>query len=173
MRKNSGVTLVELLIIVSIIGILVVALGFSYEGWKGRYRIESQTKEIYSDLMDARARAMTRARTHFVILNTTQYTIYDDNNPVPDGNGTLETASDEQVLQKDLEYGNELVWIGSSSLPQTITIDTRGLMSPQGDFRVDNDIEPDYDCIAISQARIRMGKWENCDADSENECCER
>lgn len=165
--KNKGITLVELLIIISIIGILIVAMGFSYQGWMGRYRIESQTKELYSDLMEAKTRAMTRHRIHFVILESTRYAVYDDNNPSPDGNGTLETDSDELILQKGLKYGLKLLPVGTSSLPETITIDTRGLMFPQRDFRIDNNITPDYDCIMITQARIRMGKWEN------NKCREK
>lgn len=183
--KNKGITLVELLIIISIIGILIVAMGFSYQGWMGRYRIESQTKELYSDLMEAKTRAMTRHRIHFVILESTRYAVYDDNNPSPDGNGTLETDSDdpdnsdERIIPpkkpfekpnekyQDLKYDLKLLPVGSSSLPVTITIDTRGLMFPQRDFRIDNDINPDYDCIMITQARIRMGKWEN------NKCREK
>ncbi len=165
--KNKGITLIELLVIISIIGILIVAMGFSYEGWMGRYRIESQTKELYSDLMDAKTRAMTRHRIHFVILDSRQYEVYDDNYPPPDGNGTLETDSDELIIQKSLKYDLELLPVGTTPLPQTIAIDTRGLMFPQRDFRIDNDITPDYDCIAITQARIRMGKWEN------NKCHEK
>ena len=51
--KNSGVTLVELLVVVSIIGVLIIAMGFSYEGWVGNYRLESMTKELYFDLYDS------------------------------------------------------------------------------------------------------------------------
>ena len=41
MRNNKGVTLVELLIVFSIIAILVLALGFSYQGWMARYKVDS------------------------------------------------------------------------------------------------------------------------------------
>ena len=44
--NDSGVTLTELLIVVSIIAILAVALGFSYQGWMGNYKIESETKQL-------------------------------------------------------------------------------------------------------------------------------
>ncbi|MDP2277037.1 MAG: type II secretion system protein, partial [Nitrospirota bacterium] len=84
MRKEEGVTLTELIVVIAIIGILVVALGFSFEGWLGKYRVESQIKEMHIDLMNTRANAMSRTRVHFFIFpNATSYTIYaDDSNGV-------------------------------------------------------------------------------------------
>ena len=70
MVRERGVTLVELLVVISIIGILVIALGFSYVGWQGAYKVEKATKDIYADLMDARGRAITRGLTYFADFNT-------------------------------------------------------------------------------------------------------
>lgn len=167
--KNSGVTLIELLIVVSIIGILIVALGFSYEGWLGNYRIESQTKELYFDLTDARTRAMTRHRIHWVILKTNQYTIIEDTND----NATLDSVPDVDNYidefkakngYKNYEYDYDLTVIGIGSMPQTITFNTRGIISwvpavTEMTFRFINTRDPDFDCIVIEQSRIWMGEY--------------
>jgi prepilin-type N-terminal cleavage/methylation domain-containing protein len=162
--RDSGVTLIELLAVVSIIGLLIVAMGFSYEGWMGNYRLESQTKELYFDLSDARSLAMTRNRIHWAVLEDQQYTIFEDTNLPPDGNGILEPASDTQVLQKRYEYGYELLGV-TAALPQTITFETRGLMDwvPVGNeitFRFDNTRDPDFDCLVIERSKIWMGEYE-------------
>jgi prepilin-type N-terminal cleavage/methylation domain-containing protein len=161
--KDRGVTLVELLIVVSIIGLLIIAMGFSYEGWMGNYRLESQTKDLYFDLTDARTSAMTRHRMHFAILDTQQYTIIEDTNPPPDGDGVLD-AGDFQVFQKQYEYDYSLGVVGAGILPQTITFDTRGLMQwipaqTAITFRFINTRDPDFDCIVIGQSRIWMGQF--------------
>ena len=78
--NNRGITLIELIVVISIIGILAVALGFTFQGWMGGYRIESQTKEMYVDLMNARARAMQRNRSHFVVVTANDYQIFEDTN---------------------------------------------------------------------------------------------
>ena len=167
-RNNSGVTLIELLVVIAIISILVVALGFSFEGWIGKYRIENQTKDIFADIMDARSRTMTRNRAHFITLGANQYTIQEDLDPWPDGNGVL-TADDSSrpsgysetipLMQKNIaDYTLSIVTTGLS-FPQTVTVDKRGFLSPEIDFRVVSNRDPDYDCVKISRVRVRMGKY--------------
>jgi prepilin-type N-terminal cleavage/methylation domain-containing protein len=170
--KDSGVTLIELLIVVSIIGLLIIALGFSYEGWMGNYRIESQTKELYFDLSDVRSSAMTRNRIHWARLEAQQYTIFEDDNPPPDGDGILD-AQDRQVRQRRYEYGYNLGVVGAAPLPQTITFDTRGLIAwvpavNEMTFMFVNTRDPDFDCIVIEPSRMWMGEF-----DPDNIVCER
>jgi prepilin-type N-terminal cleavage/methylation domain-containing protein len=182
MRMNNykGVTLIELMVVMSIIGILMIILGFSYWGWMGSYKVESQTKDIYTDLMNARARAMNRNRTHFLNFpNATSYEVYEDTNDaggaaVIEGDGQLQTASDTRLpaFPRTLEYA---VTIGTAGvIPFSFSFNNRGMLSPERticiftDFNNNithlppsdgiSDVSPDYDCIILSETRIIMGQ---------------
>jgi prepilin-type N-terminal cleavage/methylation domain-containing protein len=163
--KDEGVTLPELMIVIAVIGILVVALGFSYQGWQGKYKVEGAVKGLYFDLMDARARAMQRSIAYFADFPTaTSYRITEDTN----GNSVLNIGAGDTVLPtfpKTFEHPIT-TWVGGQ-----ITFDQRGLISTAlspadsticmfTDFDGDkkSDIDPDYDCIILSQTRIVMGK---------------
>ena len=158
--KDRGITLIELIIVISIIGILVLALGCEYSGWMGGYRVESQTKEMYVDLMNARARAMQRNRNHFVVVTANNYQIFEDTNE----NNSYNAGTDQSAVfinPKTLTYPS--LWIG------TVSLDTRGLVSPNNTIQFNTGTNnPDYDCIVLFATRINMGKWNatttNCDA---------
>lgn len=170
-KNNNGVTLVELLVVVSIIGILAIALGFSYQGWIGNYKIESSLKNIYADLMEAKMRALTRNRMYFFEIKTDEYSVYEDkdddrefspgsgDNPEPE----YRVAGTSTVKPKKVEYNYTLGGTGD------IGFDTRGFA---WDYTVDPPVgatitvyvnlpegaTPDYDCIFVEHTRIHMGK---------------
>jgi len=160
MMKDRGITLIELIIVISIIGVLLIALGFSFEGWMGGYRVESQTKEMYVDLMNARARAMQRNRVHAVDFpSAAQYRIRED---------TDEDNVTDSILPsypKTVQYNISWSWSGASN-QYRVNFDNRGIVQPEsnplgGTICISGSsptTSPDYDCIKISQLRINMGK---------------
>ena len=163
--RDNGITFVELLVAISIVCVLAVALGFEYADWIGRYRVEAQIREMHLDLMDARVRAMLRRRAHFVSLAQTHYTVQEDIHPWPDGDRCL-TASDSirpagyngpiPVLKKNLYQDLPLTW--NNIRVSHIRFNTRGFSNTNRTICVNTDKNADYDCIAISAARIRLGK---------------
>ncbi len=79
--NNRGVTLVELLVAMGIIGILLVVLAFNYQNWMGRYNVEKAVKDLYSDLMFAKMEAMTKAHSYIVDFPTAKsYRLIEDTN---------------------------------------------------------------------------------------------
>lgn len=167
--NNRGLTLVELIVVISVIAALAAALGFSYVDWMGKYKVEKATKELYADLMNVRCMAMTRNCDHFV----------DFNFPAPPaGHGTYRIAEDtDGDCEGDADADGIINAAGQTFLPsfpktveypitfasRIINFDKKGIVQPRGQaiggticFFTDND--PDYDCIVISQTRIIMGK---------------
>lgn len=165
--KNKGFSLIEIVVVLSIISILSFAFMYDFKGWIGRYRVESQIKEMYTDLINARTRAMQRGRMHFITNTNSTYAVYEDTNPAPDGNESLETGSGGDTLlpkfPKNLTY---LVnWDGGEGT--IISISKNGLLEPSGSIflipRNYSDEEEtinnaDFNCINISSLKIYMGK---------------
>jgi prepilin-type N-terminal cleavage/methylation domain-containing protein len=162
-KGDRGVTLTELLVVISIVAILAVSLGFSFQGWMGNYRIESEIKQTYADIMDARTRAMTQNRMHFVTITANSYTLYEDAN---DNNCLNVGSGDNPIQTTSLKYA--MGWTG------TLGFDTRGLAwqyttlpctrvstaAAEIDLPVTlpSDAHPDFNCLAVYQSRVTMGK---------------
>jgi prepilin-type N-terminal cleavage/methylation domain-containing protein len=161
--NRRGVTLVELLVVVSIIAILAIALGFTYQGWMGRYKVERQTKDIFTDLTAARTNALTRSRMFFITLNATNYSMSEDSN-----DNIIADEAPPPPFPKTVEY--RINWNGADPAGQVISFDRRGILNVGGTLSLtaaSAETDPDYNCIILSQTRINMGKMNaggNCDA---------
>jgi len=163
--KDSGITLVELLVAVSIVTVLAIALGFEFRAWIGGYRVESQIRELHLDLMEARVRAMLRRRVHFVSLSQTYYTVEEDIYPWPDGDKSL-TPSDGNrpagyndpipLMKRNLDLTLPITW--NNARVSHVKFNTRGFSNTNRTICVNTSYDSDYDCIAISAGRIRLGK---------------
>lgn len=94
--NNRGLTFVEILVTLAIVGILSVALGFQFAGWKARYNIEKTTRDLYSSLTDARTRAIQTSRAYFFDIspNGRLYRVTDD-----DSDGTARVANGDGIFR--------------------------------------------------------------------------
>jgi prepilin-type N-terminal cleavage/methylation domain-containing protein len=158
--NEHGMTLVEMLIVASIIAIVAIAMGFTFQGWIGRYGVESESKELYADMMNARTRAMARSRVHCLSITNTPsgsamstYVVRED----ADGNG----ACDSDLAGYPKETKHRIL-----EEPSQLEFNRDGLVNSVALVRFDAPgVEgADYDCIAIERTRINMGAWDgsNC-----------
>jgi prepilin-type N-terminal cleavage/methylation domain-containing protein len=174
--KKDGFSLIELLVVMIILGIVASLGTVSFTGWVRKHDLESQVKETYTDLMNARLTAMHQNRTRFITLSTNQLRAYEDNDPAPGGDGALTIGSDNSLCMWErkrddpadatcpgngsLSYKNlkfPASWSGSA----TLEFNARGLSNTNNTICVFSTHNPSYDCIVISATRIRMGKLIN------------
>ena len=151
MMDSKGISFVELIVVISIIGILAGALGHSYQDWAQRYAVEAATRLIYSDLQKARISAVDKNCTHFAVLNDFSYEISEDSN----GSGTIDSGDSVwPAFPKQSEY--RIVKNGSGN---KIYFHQDGQLAPSRTIRLESDCDPDRNCIKISSTRIVMGKY--------------
>ncbi|MEO0228299.1 MAG: GspH/FimT family pseudopilin [candidate division WOR-3 bacterium] len=159
-RNPSGITLVELVVVIGIMTILLSLATIAFNNYQVKYNIENEIKTLYSDIMGARMRAMNENRTYVVkFTSATSYVTAIDNNG--DGDFNAGDTKVDKYSKTALKYN--LVW-GFPGGTNRITLDNRGLVNVNGNIRIDKTSDSEYDCIAISNTRIKMGKWDgtNC-----------
>lgn len=100
-RQQTGVTLTELAVGLAIIGIMA-GIAFSLVvGQMPKYRLAGATRQIVSDLMSARMKAISQGNEFKVtFVNDHEYTILDDN----DNDGTADAGELLETRNIHAEY---------------------------------------------------------------------
>lgn len=164
MKNEKGFSLAELILVIAIMAILMTMSMLSYQTLQTRYNVEQKVKKMYTDLMNARVRAMQRGRDHFVSMTAgaTVYSIYEDG-PAPDGDSAFSTANDTLVITQSVAPYTLVLSTGTMTLVQ---FNSKGLVTgTTGWIKIDSSSVGEYNCIFIDQIKTGMGKINgaNCD----------
>lgn len=173
MKKEHGFTLVELMVVVSILVLLLAAAVPAYSTWKKKHDIETQMVQLYSDLQFARMYAYSSKVVSGVywgggtsISSSNPYQIrYDASVP-------LNNSIDDSV---DVTIGNPVIPKYPITCPaqNSVSFDGRGFLNinaAAGDpantvtFYVSPSYSASMDCVSVSSTRVILGKMSggNC-----------
>jgi prepilin-type N-terminal cleavage/methylation domain-containing protein len=165
LKNGKGFTLLELIVVIVIMGVLLTIAGLSYQDLQRRSDVDRKVKQMYTDLMNTRLRAMQHGRDHFVTMatGTTMYRVYEDTFTAPDGNGQLDTASDTLLSTQGVA---PFTLVLSTPTMTLVQFNSKGLVAgtQTGWIRINTTANGEYDCIVIDQIKTGMGKMNgaNC-----------
>ena len=104
-KPQTGLTLIEMLTVIALIGILAAMAIPNFSRWKEKYELNGETKKVYFDLLLAHSTSIKNNHdvlVTFDILNNT-YKVHQDIN----NNGVEESS--EQIksvnLENDIQFG--------------------------------------------------------------------
>jgi prepilin-type N-terminal cleavage/methylation domain-containing protein len=186
LRDNKGLTLIELVVVAAIISILAVAMGAQFQDWRQCYKIEAQAQDIYTDMMDARRKAMDRHTRHLVeFVNAPvpgsgyppreelrRLLVYEDTDGSGDRGGgdtlVVDTVSGYQMRPGRSDFAFN---------PRGLIVSSGGAIAPNFSLRLFDTNDPDFtdkdcdlDCVVFEATRVRTGAWN--DDNPADEYCE-
>ena len=135
MRNNSGMTIIELMVVIGILAILAGIAIPGFIGWLPNYRLRSAADDLQSTLQNAKLRAIREnaiVRVNFDFGNDT-YVAFIDNGANAD-NGTQE-ADEVMIKNGQMPAGIDLQDAG---LGGAVRFTRRGFPDVSGDITIDN-----------------------------------
>jgi type II secretion system protein H len=132
MRKQSGVTLIELIVVIAILGIMAAIVVPNYLSWLPKYRLKGAARDLYSNMQLARMAAIKNSNTSTITYTSAGYTI--TTNAI--------TGNTTQTVNLANEWSNAVQF---DPTPGAVTFDSRGTV-PGG---------PSYAVLSNADGSIR------------------
>jgi prepilin-type N-terminal cleavage/methylation domain-containing protein len=135
MRNNSGMTIIELMVVIGILAILAGIAIPGFIGWLPNYRLRSASDDLQSTLQNAKLRAIREnaiVRVNFDFGNDT-YVAFIDNGANAD-NG-IQEADEVMIKNGQMPAGIDLQ---DSGLGGAVRFTRRGFPDVSGDITIDN-----------------------------------
>lgn len=161
---RSGFSLLELIIAITIMGIVATIATLNFHSWQVKSKVEEQTRGIYVDLNEARTNAFTQKRYLGLVFQPMSYvlksysTIGEASSPLTRGTVQFEKTLN-YALTKRTNSGTTISTITDTS----IIFDTSGVTNDWFTIFVDSnnsDQPAAVNCIVISSVRENMGKMD-------------
>lgn len=174
---HAGFTLIELIITIAVMGIMTGIATISFSTWQKKSKFESQVREMYSDLVDARTKAFTQKKVHGIVFQPNSYVMksYSSEVEYKYPADAASSTSGVQIMSKSLKYGITKTNTATAFTADNsaILFDTTGFTSTTpssstfGFTIVVNpiDVSSHLNCLVISVARVNMGKWNGSKCD--------
>lgn len=142
-RSRQGYTLMEMVIVVSVVGMLTIISLPRFSGLVERNRLQSARDELAAAISTARAAAIQKGRTATMFLSGNQMWV------------TVVTASDGSTTTVvPVKSFSSLYNVSVSATSPTLTFDSRGFINPRlssrGIFRIVGASKRDSLCITIA-----------------------
>ena len=135
MRNNSGMTIIELMVVIGILAILAGIAIPGFIGWLPNYRLRSASDDVQSTLQNAKLRAIREnaiVRVNFDFGNDT-YVAFIDNGANAD-NG-IQEADEVMIKNGQMPAGIDFQDAG---LGGAVRFTRRGFPDVSGDITIDN-----------------------------------
>lgn len=150
--NESGFTVVELIITVAVMGFLFGIAALNFQSYQKKSTVESQTRELYAALMEARNNAFTQKIEHGVALTEKTYELKSFSSDA-DTTGTS--------IRK-ITMLNSVTSKGDAVAGTTIRFDAAGFLTGSlgATLNIDiTDTSTALNCLVIHAARANMGRW--------------
>lgn len=149
--NRSGFSLIELIVVISIIAILLALGTLNFNQWVTNRNIEREVKEMYADLMAARQRSMVTGMNNAMVpITTTNFKFKKYSSASED-----RTTQGVLVTQKNVPYAMVM------SPSNTVEFNGRGLADVSSDgtmICVFSNSTPSLDALVVTRSRINMGR---------------
>ena len=149
LKSIAGITIVELMSTVVVIGIISAAAAPSFNRAVQRIKFRSETKNLVSTLRMARSQAISEKAPYGIYYDATNRTVTTFKDLTNLANYTFESGSDSVIKVDQLPY--DIAYLYASFPNSTVIYEPNGTASASGDIYL---LTTDHGIVNTSQVNV-------------------